>query len=101
MWSDPNSTVLYIVCMMMVVFFWFLFTYMHCTIYFILLLKLFLLLSFEIREILFTELALWADSVTKLQCPPAMCVSVCVTGCAIAETPLVGGLDSSGQGEYC
>ena len=46
----------------------------------------------------FTELALWADSVSKLRCPSVVCVSVSV--CAIAENPLPGGLETSGQRVY-
>ena len=43
---------------------------------------------------IFTELAFLADSVSKSQCPSVLCV------CAIAETPLPGGLETFGQRAY-
>ena len=40
------------------------------------------------NDIIFTESAHWADSVSKSRCPSVVCV------CAIAETPLLGGLET-------
>ena len=42
----------------------------------------------------FIKSALWADSVSKLQCSSVVWLCFCV--CAIAETPLPGGLVTSG-----
>ena len=45
---------------------------------------------------IFTELALWADSVAKSQCPSVVCVCVGLFVCAILENPLLVGLEIFG-----
>ena len=49
---------------------------------------------YRVLTFIFTDLAIWDNSFLKLQCLSVLCLSVCLCVCAIAETPLPGGLDT-------